>query len=80
MMFGYVTRLLTIWEDAEHTLSLFATRTDHPFFPPIASEGWDAKWMSVVENLKSIDAATGWSEQERERVRGTNAIEFFELL
>jgi hypothetical protein len=73
------TRLLTIWSDAEDTLSLFAARTDHPFFPPVASEGRDAKWMSVVENLRSIDTAPGWSEQERERIRGRNAIDFFDL-
>jgi aminocarboxymuconate-semialdehyde decarboxylase len=65
---------------ADLTSSLFVARTDHPFFPPLASEGPDAKWMSVVENLKSIDAASGWSEQDKEGVRGRNAIELFGLL
>lgn len=52
-------------------------RTDHPFFPPVESENADAKWMSVVENLKSIDTAPGWSVAQKEGVRGGNAIKLF---
>jgi len=32
-------------EDADHV----PTRTDHPFFPPVASDSPDARWMSVVK-------------------------------
>ncbi|KAF8320848.1 amidohydrolase 2 [Clavulina sp. PMI_390] len=53
--------------------------TDHPFFPPVGEEGPDAKWMSVVENLKSIDAVSTWSEEEKHGVRGGNAMKLFEL-
>ncbi|TDL29213.1 amidohydrolase 2 [Rickenella mellea] len=50
--------------------------TDHPFFPPLTATD---KWMSVVENLDAIDGVTGWGEVEKDRVRGGNAIELFNL-
>jgi len=50
--------------------------TDHPFFPPLNST---AKWKSVVENLEAIDAVQGWSEEDKDGVRGTNAISLFNL-
>ena len=76
MMFGLVMSLSATMKAADPV----PTRTDHPFFPPVASDSPDARWMSVVENLRSIDAAPGWSEQEREGVRGRNAMELFGLL
>jgi hypothetical protein len=50
--------------------------TDHPFFPPLSST---EKWRSVVENLEAIDRVQGWSEAEKEGVRGKNAMELFSL-
>jgi aminocarboxymuconate-semialdehyde decarboxylase len=45
--------------------------TDHPFFPPLTST---EKWRSVVENLEAIDAVQGWSQADKEGVRGGNAL------
>lgn len=50
--------------------------TDHPFFPPLSST---EKWKSVVENLEAIQGVQGWSEEDKERVRGGNALELFNL-
>ncbi|TFK43697.1 hypothetical protein BDQ12DRAFT_643320 [Crucibulum laeve] len=50
--------------------------TDHPFFPPLSST---EKWKSVVENLESIDAVQGWSQADKDGVRGKNAMELFKL-
>ena len=50
--------------------------TDHPFFPPLSST---EKWKSVVENLEAIHGVQGWSEEDKNRVRGGNAIELFNL-
>ena len=50
--------------------------TDHPFFPPLSETG---KWKSVVENLEAIDGVDGWSEEEKDAVRGVNALELFRL-
>lgn len=62
---------------ADRSFSFFIIRTDHPFFPPVENDGPNAKWMSVVENLKSIDAAPGWGGAEKDGVRGGNAIKLF---
>lgn len=55
--------------------------TDHPFFPPL--NGKDVtepqRWKSVDENLEAIAGAAGWSQEERERVMGTNAVALFGL-
>ena len=51
--------------------------TDHPFFPPL--EGKGEKWMSVVENLNAIEAVVAWSAEEKEGVKGGNAIRLFNL-
>lgn len=50
--------------------------TDHPFFPPLSET---EKWMSVVENLKAIEGVDGWTEEQRDAVRGGNAVKLFGL-
>jgi len=50
--------------------------TDHPFFPPLSAT---QKWKSVVENLEAIDAVPGWDQEEKDGVRGGNALELFGL-
>jgi predicted TIM-barrel fold metal-dependent hydrolase len=50
--------------------------TDHPFFPPLQDSD---KWRSVVENLEAIDGVRGWSEADKDGVRGGNAVELFSL-
>jgi predicted TIM-barrel fold metal-dependent hydrolase len=50
--------------------------TDHPFFPPLPST---EKWKSVVENLQAIEDVQGWSEEDKDGVRGGNAVELFNL-
>jgi len=44
--------------------------TDHPFFPPLQAED---KWKSVLDNLEAIDVS-GWTEAEKDQVRGSNAL------
>ncbi|KAF8076593.1 hypothetical protein FPV67DRAFT_1406072 [Lyophyllum atratum] len=51
--------------------------TDHPFFPPLSTT---EKWKSVVENLEAIDAVQGWSQTDKEGVRGGNAVSLFNLV
>ncbi|KAI0346798.1 amidohydrolase 2 [Trametopsis cervina] len=51
--------------------------TDHPFFPPLSET---EKWKSVVENLEAIDGVDGWSDSEKEAVRGGNALKLFGLI
>lgn len=54
--------------------------TDHPFFPPIPGVAdAEGKWQSVTENLAAIQAVPGWSETDKEGVRGGNAIKIFGL-
>ncbi|KDQ17334.1 hypothetical protein BOTBODRAFT_156094 [Botryobasidium botryosum FD-172 SS1] len=53
--------------------------TDHPFFPPIGEGAQDEKWMSVMENLEAVDAVGPWGAEEKDGVRGGNAIELFGL-
>jgi len=50
--------------------------TDHPFFPPLSST---EKWRSVVENLQAIQEVQGWSQEDKDGVRGGNAIKLFNL-
>ncbi|TCD69852.1 hypothetical protein EIP91_005929 [Steccherinum ochraceum] len=50
--------------------------TDHPFFPPLSET---EKWMSVVENLDAIESVDGWTEKEKDAVRGGNALKLFGL-
>ncbi|PAV20475.1 amidohydrolase 2 [Pyrrhoderma noxium] len=50
--------------------------TDHPFFPPLNETD---KWKSVMENLEAIDGVHGWTEEDKEGVRGLNALELFDL-
>lgn len=50
--------------------------TDHPFFPPLSASD---KWKSVVENLEAIDSVAGWGQEERDSVRGGNALVFFDI-
>ncbi|KAJ7180306.1 amidohydrolase 2, partial [Mycena crocata] len=50
--------------------------TDHPFFPPLQST---EKWKSVVENLQAIDDVNGWGQEEKNGVRGGNALSLFNL-
>ena len=50
--------------------------TDHPFFPPLSDT---EKWKSVVENLEAIDGVQGWTQTEKDAVRGGNALNLFSL-
>lgn len=50
--------------------------TDHPFFPPLKTTD---KWKSVVENLEAIDGVEGWTQAERDGVRGGNALALFNI-
>ncbi|KAI0368048.1 amidohydrolase 2 [Pilatotrama ljubarskyi] len=50
--------------------------TDHPFFPPLSET---EKWKSVVENLEAIDGVWGWTDAEKDAVRGGNAVRLFNL-
>jgi aminocarboxymuconate-semialdehyde decarboxylase len=50
--------------------------TDHPFFPPLVASD---KWKSVVENLDAIDNVQGWSQDDKDGVRGENALSLFRL-
>jgi len=50
--------------------------TDHPFFPPLGNSD---KWKSVVENLDAIDRVQGWTQNERDGVKGGNALSLFDL-
>ena len=51
--------------------------TDHPFFPPLGETG---KWRSVVENLEAIEEVSGWCQEDKESVRGQNALRLFGLM
>jgi predicted TIM-barrel fold metal-dependent hydrolase len=51
--------------------------TDFPFFPPLESE--DDKWMSVTENLAAIDGVESWTEEDKQAVKGGNAVDLFGL-
>jgi len=51
--------------------------TDFPFFPPLEAE--NEKWRSVTDNLAAIDGVTSWSEEEKNRVKGDNALNLFGL-
>jgi aminocarboxymuconate-semialdehyde decarboxylase len=48
--------------------------TDHPFFPPLVASD---KWKSVTENLDAIDNVQGWSQDDKNGVRGENALSLF---
>jgi len=50
--------------------------TDHPFFPPLSET---EKWKSVVENLDAIDGVQGWTQDEKDLVRGGNALSLFNI-
>jgi predicted TIM-barrel fold metal-dependent hydrolase len=50
--------------------------TDHPFFPPLLGT---EKWKSVVENLDAIDGVQGWTQAEKDQVRGGNALALFDI-
>ena len=50
--------------------------TDHPFFPPLSSTD---RWMSVLENLDSIDTIGTWSEAQKGGVCGKNAMSLLDL-
>ena len=50
--------------------------TDHPFFPPLVGSD---KWKSVTENLDAIDNVQGWSQDDKNGVRGENALSLFKL-
>jgi len=50
--------------------------TDHPFFPPLQATD---KWRSVVDNLDAIEGVQGWSEADKDGVRGGNALRVFGL-
>lgn len=48
--------------------------TDHPFFPPLEASD---KWKSAVENLEAIEEVDVWSREQKDAVRGQNAVELF---
>lgn len=50
--------------------------TDHPFFPPLSNT---EKWKSVVENLDAINGVKEWTQDEKDGVKGGNAISLFDL-
>ncbi|PPR03857.1 hypothetical protein CVT26_000855 [Gymnopilus dilepis] len=50
--------------------------TDHPFFPPLSSSD---KWASVTWNLEAIADVEGWTQDDKDGVRGGNAISLFNL-
>ncbi|KAF9478141.1 amidohydrolase 2 [Pholiota conissans] len=50
--------------------------TDHPFFPPLSAS---EKWTSVTENLEAIESVYGWNEDDKNGVRGGNAVSLFNL-
>jgi aminocarboxymuconate-semialdehyde decarboxylase len=52
--------------------------TDHPFFPPPSHTDKEG-WKSVLENLKAIDGVHGWTEADKDGVRGRNALSLFKL-
>jgi aminocarboxymuconate-semialdehyde decarboxylase len=37
------------------------------------------RWKSVVENLEAIEGVQGWSETDKNGVRGGNALDLFSL-
>jgi predicted TIM-barrel fold metal-dependent hydrolase len=51
--------------------------TDYPFFPPLNAT--NKKWPSVVDNLNAIEEVGSWSQEEKDSIRGANAIGLFEL-
>ena len=51
--------------------------TDHPFFPPLEETG---QWRSVVENLDAIDGVEEWNKDDKDGVKGRNALTLFGLL
>ena len=53
--------------------------TDHPFFPPIGEGKKAEQWMSVLQNLDAIESVAGWGEEEKDAVRGGNAVKLFGL-
>jgi len=53
--------------------------TDHPFFPPLEGSNREHQWQSVVDNLLAIDSVKDWGEEEKEAVKGLNAVELFSL-
>jgi aminocarboxymuconate-semialdehyde decarboxylase len=55
----------------------FPVGTDHPFFPPLEGDG--PRWKSVDENLEAIAGVAGWSDEERSKVMGQNAVALFGL-
>ena len=50
--------------------------TDHPFFPPLSAT---EKWKSVTENLEAIERTEGWSQADKDGVRGDNALSLFNI-
>jgi hypothetical protein len=63
--------------DGKEGASRMLFGTDHPFFPPLGEAG---KWRSVVENVEAIERVDKWSSEDKEGVRGRNALTLFGLL
>ncbi|KAJ7490375.1 hypothetical protein B0H11DRAFT_2401170 [Mycena galericulata] len=72
---GFATLNKTVDRTLGSRRMLFGT--DNPFFPPLRST---EKWESVVENLQAIDAVSGWGQEEKDGVRGGNALSLFNLV
>ncbi|QRV75754.1 amidohydrolase family protein [Ceratobasidium sp. AG-Ba] len=76
---GERTEGIEAWSSIGSKRMMFGT--DHPFFPPIPGVAEpDGKWASVTENLAAIQTVHGWSEADKEGVRGGNAVRIFGLV
>jgi predicted TIM-barrel fold metal-dependent hydrolase len=53
--------------------------TDHPFFPPLQTEGGEEKWLSVESNLRAIEGVCKNDEKRKRMILGENAVRVFGL-
>ncbi|KPI38536.1 uncharacterized protein AB675_4317 [Cyphellophora attinorum] len=53
--------------------------TDHPFFPPLQTEGGEEKWLSVESNLSAIEGVCKNDEKRKKMILGENAVRVFRL-
>ena len=76
-------------EEVQRGAQRFVWGTDHPFFPPLQQEkqpatsqdtsGEQMPWPSVTENVASVHAVPGWTEQDRRGVMSDNARRLLRL-
>jgi aminocarboxymuconate-semialdehyde decarboxylase len=67
-------------EEAKKGAKRFHFGTDHPFFPPLGeakenreTSGEQMPWLSVTENIVSLNAVPGWEQEERRGIMSGNA-------